>query len=160
MCHRLCMADYEEVFRRIMEFEKSGPATEPLGVSQGTAEHLPGGTRPPRQALPRREVSARRSSPAASAANPRAARTGPRGAERGVEEGVRAQDASRRSGTVNTVPLFEMDRAKTSRRPIPVPRGSLDAPRMGTFDKHACGVERGLSRQPRPKARVQGRPCF
>ena len=48
MCHRLCMADYEEVFRRIMEFEKSGPATEPLGVSQGAAEHLPGGTRPPR----------------------------------------------------------------------------------------------------------------
>ena len=48
MCHRLCMADYEEVFRRIMEFEKSGPATEPLGVSQGTAEHLPGGDRPPR----------------------------------------------------------------------------------------------------------------
>ena len=48
MCHRLCMADYEEVFRRIMEFEKSGPATEPLGVSQGAAEHLPSGNRPVR----------------------------------------------------------------------------------------------------------------
>ena len=49
-------------------------------------------------------------------------------------------------------------RAKTSRTPFPDPRGSLDAPRMGTFDKPAGGVERGLSRQPRPKARVGGRP--
>ena len=141
-----------------MGVQKSGPATEPLGVSQGTAEHLPGGTRPPRRALPRREVSARRSSPAAPPANPRAARTGPRGAERGVEEGVRAQDASRRSGTVITVPLFEMDRAKTSRAPFQVLRGAIDAPRVGAFDKPAGGVERGLSRQPRPKARVGGRP--
>jgi hypothetical protein len=48
MCHRLCMGDYEEVFRRIMGVQKSGPAVEPLGVSHGAAEHLPGGTRAPR----------------------------------------------------------------------------------------------------------------
>ena len=57
-----------------------------------------------------------------------------------------------------TVPLFEMDRAKTSRAPFQVLRGAIDAPRVGAFDKPAGGVERGLSRQPRPKARVGGRP--
>ena len=69
-------------------------APDPRGVFEGAAEHLRGGARPPRRALPRREVPARRSSPAASPADPRAARTGPRGAGRGVEEGVRARDAS------------------------------------------------------------------
>ena len=62
-----------------MGVKKSGPATEPLGVSQGTAEHLPGGTRPPRRALPRREVSARRSSPAAPPAIPQGRPDGPAG---------------------------------------------------------------------------------
>ena len=50
-----------------------------------------------------------------------------------------------------TVPLFEMDRAKTSRAPFQVLRGAIDAPRVGAFDKPAGGVVRGLSRLPPPK---------
>ena len=48
MCHRLCMADYEEVFRRIMEFEKADPLRNHSASLKGAAEHLPGSTRPPR----------------------------------------------------------------------------------------------------------------
>ena len=67
--------------------QNEAPAPDPRGVFEGAAEHLRGGARPPRRALPRREVLPRRSSPAASPADPRAARTGPRGAERGVRRG-------------------------------------------------------------------------
>ena len=57
--------------------QNEAPAPDPRGVFEGAAEHLRGGARPPRRALPRREVPARRSSPAASPADPRAARTVP-----------------------------------------------------------------------------------
>ena len=58
-----------------------------------------------------------------------------------------------------TVPLFEMDRAKTSRAPFQVLRGAIDAPRVGAFGKPAGGVARGLSRLPplkkcRPKQAI------
>ena len=51
----------------------------------------------------------------------------------------------------NLVPLFEVDRAKTSRAPFQVLRGAIDAPRVGAFGKPAGGVARGLSRLPPPK---------
>ena len=142
-----------------MGAQNEAPAPDPRGVFEGAAEHLRGGARPPRRALPRREVPTRRSSPAASPADPRAARTGPRGAGRGVEEGVRAQDASKRRRTRYLVRGFEVSRAKTSRAPFQVLRGAIDAPRVGAFGKPAGGVVRGLSRLPplkkyRPKEAI------
>ena len=139
--------------------QNEAPAPDPRGVFEGAAEHLRGGARPPRRALPRREVPTRRSSPAASPADLRAARTVPPSAGRGVEQGVRARDASRRSCTRYLVQLFEMDRAKTSRAPFQVLRGAIDAPRVGAFGKPAGGVVRGLSRLPplkkyRPKEAI------
>ena len=67
--------------------QNEAPAPDPRGVFEGAAEHLRGGARPPRRALPRREVPTRRSSPAASSADPRAARTGSRGAGRDSRRG-------------------------------------------------------------------------
>ena len=141
------------VARFIWGAQNQAPAPDPRGVFEGAAEHLRGGARPPRRALPRREVPARRSSPAASPADPRAARTGPRGAGRGVEEGVRAQDASKRRRTRYLVRGFEVSRAKTSRAPFQVLRGAIDAPRVGAFGKPAGSVARGLSRLTPPKKR-------
>ena len=59
------------VARFIWGAQNQAPAPDPRGVFEGAAEHLRGGARPPRRALPRREVPARRSSPAASPADPR-----------------------------------------------------------------------------------------
>ena len=79
-CKSLSLSQREQpyaVARFIWGPENQAPAPDPRGVFEGAAEHLRGGARPPRRALPRREVPARRSNPAASPADPRAARTVP-----------------------------------------------------------------------------------
>ena len=78
--------------------QNEAPAPDPRGVFEGAAEHLRGGARP-------RAGLSRGGSPDASF-KPRGVPRGPRGRLDGLagcrarlEEGVRARDASRRSGT-------------------------------------------------------------
>ena len=97
---------------------------------------------------------------------PRGVLRGPQGRPDGLagcrarlEEGVRAQDASKRRRTRYLVRGFEVSRAKTSRAPFQVLRGAIDAARVGAFGKPAGGVARGLSRLPplkkcRPKQAI------
>ena len=62
--------------------ENQAPARGPRGVFEGAAEHLCGGVRPPRRALPRWKVPTRRQAPGRPPRTP-----GPRGRSRGVPEG-------------------------------------------------------------------------
>ena len=125
------------------------PTRTPRGVFEGAAEHLRRGARPPRRALPRREVPTRRSSPAASPADPGAARTGPRGAggrKVHVPDGLAAAAAasSAAGGTTNTHHKY------TPARLSPLCRGGLFGPTgratLGAPDVSAGVCSGGLGR--------------
>ncbi len=127
------------------------PTRTPRGVFEGAAEHLRGGARPPRRALPRRDVTSRRSNPAASPADPGAARTGPRsagGRTVHVLDGLAAAAAasSAAGGTTNTHHKY------TPARLSPLCRGGLLGPTgratLGAPDVSAGICSGGLGRPP------------
>ena len=133
-------------------------APDPRGVFEGAAEHLRGGARPPRRALPRREVPARRSSPAASPADPRAARTVPpsaggRSRGEGCSAGLPAARLSPlcRGGLFNqltglAVGLFRVCLAHRARS-LGRPRGARG--RLLWWSGSSVKLSHSLGRQPR-----------